>query len=415
MSLIKNGEIIPYFQPILSIEDKCVFGYETLGRLKLQNGEIISLGNFFTAKFYSWLEYKGICQQVASDYKAIDNLLQFKSLEKIKNDPNKKSKLFINVSPSLLEDNSHGDEYFSNLIDSIEKVGLSPDRIVIEITEEYIRTGLKPLRPKIEYLKSLGCLIAIDDLGTKSSNLDRIGFFQPDIIKIDMQILKMSVVDRNYEQILYTIAQLSESIGISVLYEGIETEEELFHAMSFGSRYIQGYLFEKAQPNLIKREYFYHTTNRLLAKFYIQTTDALRARVSWENEIENKLNSLNLKDLKLNNYMNYASSYEEIFKIDRNIYRFFITDIYGNQVSPNYIRGLNNEILIDYGNPGNNWSWRPYFLNHIYRTYRIPSRWVISKPYRDILKNLILRTFSLSLDDNLIIFIDLIYKESKII
>ncbi|MBK7056180.1 MAG: hypothetical protein IPO06_02270 [Leptospiraceae bacterium] len=59
----------------------------------------------------------------------------------------------------------------------------------------------------------------------------------------------------------------------------------------------------------------------------------------------------------------------------------------------------------------NNWSWRPYFLNHLYESYRQSNSWVISQPYHDIMENLLLRTFSKTFKDKFILFIDVLYSE----
>lgn len=403
------GSVTPFFHPILSIENKSVLGYETLGRLQLPSGDIISLGGFFTAKFYMWPENKQIAGEILDQYRKIDNLLHFQALELLKKDVNQESKLFINVAPSLLTHKKQGKKYLEDLVAAIRQFELAPERIVIEITEEYIQTGLKSLKPKIEYLKQIGCMIAIDDLGSQSSNFDRIGFLQPDIIKIDMQLLKLSVVDRNYERILYTIAQLSESLGISILYEGIETEEELFHAMSHGSRYVQGFLFSKPKKKILRRDNYSNELNELLRTYSLKSKDRVHNRVQWEQEIENKLDCLNIT------YQSHSPfQYQAIFEVDINIFRIFITDNYGNQVYGNMIRANNEEIILDDSDSDNNWCWRPYYLNHIYHSYRQPSRWVISNSYRDILTNNILKTFSLTLKNDYIIFIDLIYKSSGV-
>ncbi|HNL73335.1 MAG TPA: EAL-associated domain-containing protein, partial [Leptospiraceae bacterium] len=58
-----------------------------------------------------------------------------------------------------------------------------------------------------------------------------------------------------------------------------------------------------------------------------------------------------------------------------------------------------------------NWSWRPYFLNHLYESYRQGNPWVISQPYNDIMENLLLRTFSKTFKDRFILFIDVLYEE----
>ncbi|MBP7281904.1 MAG: EAL domain-containing protein [Leptospiraceae bacterium] len=413
MEWLNTGSIVPYFQPILSIENKSVFGYESLARIVFPDGSVQSIGEFFLSHQYNGhsIESNSI-NEFRRFQKSIDHKLREKSLLMLAQDSNPNSKLFINISPAIMMTYIDGvipGREIPPTIRKVKELGISPDRIVIEVTEDYIHNNLDALKPLIHLYKDFGFLIAIDDLGSKSSNLDRIGIFRPDIIKVDMQMLRMSLVERSYREILYTLSRLGESLGISLLFEGVETVGELNQAMSFGSRYLQGYLFDPALQTPPEKIKYTNQLDLLLSSFYTKKVEEIVQKVNWESRVEALIQKIG-DEIQFKEDGNIVS-YSEIFTVDESIFRFFVTDLHGNQVSPNYLKKKNSEIIIQRHARNNNWSWRPYFLNHLYESYRQGNTWVISQPYHDIMENLLLRTFSKTFKSKFILFIDVLYPE----
>lgn len=412
MDWLSKGEIVPYFQPILSIENKSVFGYEALGRIVFPDGSVKTMGEFFLSNQYEINTDINNFSPFRQFQRNIDHKLREQSLIVLAQDPNPNSKLFINISPAIMMtymDAANSSSKLPPTIQKVKELGISPERIVIEVTEDYIHKNLESLKPLIHMYKDFGFKIAIDDLGSKSSNLDRIGIFLPDIIKVDMQMLRMSLVERSYREILYTLSRLGESLGISLLFEGVETVEELHQAMSFGSRYIQGFLFDKAMNRQPEKSKYTSQLNQLVDSFYSIKIEEIKQKVNWENTVEALIQKIG--DEIQFNPDGSVISHSEIFTVDESIFRFFVTDLHGNQASPNYMKKKNSEIVIQRHARNNNWSWRPYFLNHLYESYRQGNSWVISQPYHDINENLLLRTFSKTFKEKFILFIDVLYPE----
>jgi EAL domain-containing protein (putative c-di-GMP-specific phosphodiesterase class I) len=402
------NQIVPYFQPIISLEDKSIFGYEALGRMVTPNGDVVSLGEFFTKTSQS-LGNEPNKSDLNALRSRIDRDLRTKSFYRILEDTNPHSKIFLNVSPkSMYWHLKNNPEETPLSIQLCRKLDINPRRIVIEITEDDFEENIDFLAPLIKLYRETGFLVAIDDVGSKSSNLDRIGTFHPDIVKIDMQMLKKSMFNRNYSEILYNISQLAQSLGISLLFEGIETKEEMNKALSFGARYVQGYLFSQAREKLLEKNAFADEINQLINYFYFTKHEEIKSRSDWENRIEQILQKIPLEE-KLEN-TGEVKDILEIFNIDSAIRRFYVTDIYGNQKTPNFIKKNEQLVLVDPLAKNKNWSWRPYFLNHIYNSYRHPENWVISQPYMDVSENVLFRTFSKTIDQS-IIFIDVFYNE----
>ncbi len=402
---LSYGEILPFYQPILSLEKKEVFGHEALGRIRYNNAQVYSLGNFFLQESIKEHEFNEL-------QKDIDRKLRISAIDSLTTDKNPNSKIFLNISPAIMmsyiEQIKDGKLPIPHTIVRVKELGIEPNRIVIEITEAYIHKNLEYLRPLIEMYKDFGFLIAVDDLGSKASNLDRIGIFKPDIIKVDMQLLRMSMFERSYKEILYTISKLSESLGISILFEGVETGEELNQAMSFGARYVQGFLFSKAKESLSEKNEFKEKLELYLEKFHDLKQYEIRQKVIWEENIKTKLTEL-IKEISLDENGNLESN-SKIFDIDKDILRFYVTDLKGNQVSPNYIKEYDQIFINEEKKNRSNWTWRPYFLNHIYESSKSNS-WIFSQPYHDIEKDILLRTFSKTFLNKLILFLDINYKE----
>ncbi|MCX7997829.1 MAG: EAL domain-containing protein, partial [Leptospiraceae bacterium] len=354
---IQKGNLLPFFQPILSVESKSIYGYEVLGRLQIE-GEVLSLGGFFMNP--------SISQMLKRE---TDRALRQKAIQLFSNLAPQNTKLFLNISPRLLLDysESYEDELLF-LLQTLKEFQLPPERIILEITEDSFEGGVESLRTILEEYKTRGFSYAIDDVGSNASNLDRIGTLEPDIIKIDMQLLKKSVVNRSYYEINLNLSQLAQSLGISLLYEGIETQEELSKCLNFGASLLQGFFFQEPQS-------FFHDCSQFTLKITKHISEALKYKkqkienlIQWEQKIEALLDSFNVENhLKEDGQL---VDYESIFVMDSNIKRLYVTDQYGNQISPNYTRTSLKQIQVDSEAIGKNWSWRPYFSNHIYESVK---------------------------------------------
>ncbi|MCB1142343.1 MAG: EAL domain-containing protein [Leptospiraceae bacterium] len=404
MEKIETGYVLPFFQPILSLETMSVYGYESLGRLKDETGNVESLGGFFGL---SSAKSGSIDESLDEFSLEIDRKLRKKAIGYLANqsiDPT--AKLFLNISPRRLLNHIslYPDlETEVHTLTLAREAGIDPGRIVIEITEEHIEEDIELLWPIIESYKKFGFQIAIDDIGSKSSNLDRIAVLRPDIIKIDMQMLKRSITDRSYEEILFSLSRICENLGISLLFEGVEEKHELEKAIEFGARYVQGYLLDKPFCEFQKLNKYNSTLSNYINEYCIEQYYTIQKRIRLEKIIEDSLSVLNFKE-------EYWDQLPEIFKLDdsNTFYRFYLTDLLGYQISPNFTRE-NGSIIRDDTSLGKNWCWRPYFMNHVYASSRNPEEWVISAPYNDLNSKHILKTFSKTIAPNKIFFMDIIH------
>lgn len=154
--------------------------------------------------------------------------------------------LFLNVSPQVVTSGTQTDSFFGHLL---EKTGLPPHRIVIEIVEQPTDDADR-LREAVAYYRKLGCLIAIDDFGAGHSNFERIWNLSPDIVKLDRALLNRATEERKARQILNGMVTLLHQSGCLVLLEGVETRDQAMIAIDAGVDFVQGFYFRRPSLEL---------------------------------------------------------------------------------------------------------------------------------------------------------------------
>lgn len=236
LELIDNDLLTTYFQPIFFSKDGTVYGYEALTRIKCDSNSI-NISELFK---------KAILTNTISslDVKCRENAIRLASSLGINHSD---AYLFINVCPEALMDLAHSvgitDEF-------AEDFGISKEKIILEITEESAIHNYNLFKEAVTYYKKRGYKIAIDDFGAGYGGLKMLSVIEPDFVKIDRHfisnidkaIVKFNLVD--------SIASACHRIGIKVIAEGIEREEELKIVINMGIDLLQGYYLYKPSPIL---------------------------------------------------------------------------------------------------------------------------------------------------------------------
>lgn len=240
-NLLSYGENYyqPHYQPILEVTNCNIIGYEVLGRFYFpEKNEYRSLGYQF---HNPELDTIRLIQ--------IDRLIREKAIRHLK-DSGIRTKLFLNMMPNFLSMIHTGDVLDLkrlHVLNLMEKYDISPSEVVLEITEDKFDGNIEKLLSIVNVFKDYGFKIAVDDLGVGFSNLERIGYIHPDIMKVDIKIMRESLNRRSFKNVLSAIADMSQKLGSDLLFEGIETEEELHLALSMGANLLQGFYFSKPQ------------------------------------------------------------------------------------------------------------------------------------------------------------------------
>lgn len=126
--------------------------------------------------------------------------------------------------------------------------GLSPEDIVLEITETLLMDAGEQHRMRIEALRRAGCQIAIDDFGTGYSALNYLRTFPVDLVKIDRSFVRHIPFNEQDRMLLEGIINIVHNLGMRVVIEGVETREQLSFLRSKGCAYTQGFLLSRPLP-----------------------------------------------------------------------------------------------------------------------------------------------------------------------
>ncbi|WP_088104363.1 putative bifunctional diguanylate cyclase/phosphodiesterase [Halalkalibacter urbisdiaboli] len=125
---------------------------------------------------------------------------------------------------------------------------LEPKYICLEVTENTAILQIEDIQNKLWQLKNKGMCVSLDDFGTGYSSLSQLRYFPIDTLKIDQSFVRDSKAKEN-EAIVKLIIAMAKSLGVTVLCEGVETEEQLGLIRNEGCNHAQGFLFSKPLPS----------------------------------------------------------------------------------------------------------------------------------------------------------------------
>ncbi len=128
---------------------------------------------------------------------------------------------------------------------ALKKSGMTPANLTLEVTESLAINDMERMKDILGRIKALGVKIALDDFGTGYSSLNHIREIPFDIIKIDQSFVKDLADDAYSQAFIKMVAELAETIGVSICVEGIETPEQYKVLQGMNIKYIQGYYFDR--------------------------------------------------------------------------------------------------------------------------------------------------------------------------
>lgn len=226
--ILHNKDIRAVFQPIFSLLDGTIFGYEALSRGP--QGSILERPDdlFLAAeKFNKLWELEFLCRSKA-----------FGSVKDLAKD----KMLFINVDPNIIND-----ERFKKgaTLEMLSAHGFDVSNIIFEITEKNSIDDYKSFRKALDHYTSQGYKIAIDDAGSGYSGLKLLAETRPQFIKIDMDLVRDIDKDFLKQALLKAFYEFSVVTNMKIIAEGIETIGELHTLIQIGIPYGQGYLLQR--------------------------------------------------------------------------------------------------------------------------------------------------------------------------
>ncbi|MDP2901847.1 MAG: bifunctional diguanylate cyclase/phosphodiesterase [Methylovulum sp.] len=235
VQILDSEKLTPLFQPIVSLMQKDIIGYEALIRSASDSPLHNPFVLFNTAERFGLsakLEFS--CQKIS-----IKSYVQL----------NLNKKLFINVSPSAL---LQSDFKAGMIFKFLKKFGLDPKSVVIELTETQPINNYKTLRNALMHYRNMGFEVALDDLGAGYSELRLWSELLPDYLKIAPHFIQGIHDDPIKLNFVGSIQSLASSFNCNLIAEGIETENDFKAIKSLGVPFAQGYYF--ARPMAVPLE-----------------------------------------------------------------------------------------------------------------------------------------------------------------
>lgn len=153
-----------------------------------------------------------------------------------------KCNINLNLLPGCL---AGQDDALSATVAMAEDCGISPDRLILEVTETEIIEDLPHFSEIINRYRALGVMVAIDDFGAGYSGLNLLANFMPDSIKIDMSLIRDVNANGPRQAIVRGIVRTCADLGIDVVAEGVESEREWRWCEDEGIQLFQGYFFAR--------------------------------------------------------------------------------------------------------------------------------------------------------------------------
>ena len=150
----------------------------------------------------------------------------------------------VNLSPRQFQDG----DVVGDVVGALEESGFPAAQLTLEVTEGVLVRDVDTVVAQLEALRALGVRIAIDDFGTGFSGLSYLRHLPADIIKIDRSFVSDLPTGRSATTLITSIVELARTLGLDVVAEGVETEDQRRALRELDCAQAQGYLFARPEP-----------------------------------------------------------------------------------------------------------------------------------------------------------------------
>ena len=229
---VREGEFLLYYQPIVDARTREIQGFETLMRWKHP-----TLGMVPPVRFIPIAETNGLINLLGA-WALKAACVQLKQFEEV---ARRNLYISVNISPRQFRN----DKFLDVLDDAIAFSGLDGGQLVLEITEGTLMIDPVHAESILSKMAERKARIAIDDFGTGYSSLAYLKRFPISVLKIDRTFIRDLPGSQKDGAICNAVLDLAKHLDLSVVAEGVETEEQLQYLQERGCQYIQGYLTGK--------------------------------------------------------------------------------------------------------------------------------------------------------------------------
>ncbi|WP_313894830.1 EAL-associated domain-containing protein [Psychrobacillus sp.] len=389
MDVLTNLEKLKaYFQPVFSAEEHIVVAYEVTGKF-INNEKPISVQSFVDD------------EDIPEEYRVdIEHKIVHLALSQLTKEA-KNFDIYLPCNANLLV-LDYGESYFDIIKEYIPEEELG--RVVVVISEHDFKGEFSQLNNVIRYFRTYNLKIAINQVGSES-HLDYIKMLSPNILKLNIaQLSYESWGEQN--DLFASLGTLARKIGANMLFEGIDNVHQLQFAWKNGGRYYQGKYLADEHIGTIPRDQLKKSFRERCQQFIKAEKRLLEGSYNALKELQSALEKyVQLMKPSGDNIDHLVALAKEL---DAYSFRLYICDEEGFQTSPN-IMCIDKKWHVQEEAINKNWSWRPYFLKTIIEM-RNDQSGVFSDLYSDIDTGEMTRTFSIAINSNEYLFIDISYE-----
>jgi diguanylate cyclase (GGDEF)-like protein len=231
---INSGQIRPYFQPIVDSVTATVVGFEALARWQHPARGLLAPYDFI-----------GVAEETGLIVPLGAEILEHACAEAVRWQRDRPGlRMAVNVASAQLADSS----FVSTVSAVLAETGLDAHALWLEITETTLMADTDAVAETLRAITALGVHLTLDDFGTGYSSLTYLRRFPVEALKIDRSFVAGIGHDREDEAIVDMILNLTQTLGLQVVAEGVETTEQLDRLRRLGCPLIQGFYFGRPMP-----------------------------------------------------------------------------------------------------------------------------------------------------------------------
>ncbi len=233
---VQENQFCLYFQPLISIRERRISGFETLLRWKHPERGILTPGSFLQEAVRM-----GVLDELE------DQILD-QALSQLSEWQNELSLPAISISINLSAQRFQHPDLAIKLAQLCQEKKVNPKDLHLEITESTAMEDFEAGLNSISKLQALGCKVCLDDFGTGYSSLAHLRRLQVDYVKLDRSFITNLERDPQERSLTRAIVDLIHSLGMTVLAEGVETRQQLGYMIQCRVDVVQGYLLGRPAP-----------------------------------------------------------------------------------------------------------------------------------------------------------------------
>ncbi len=232
---LSDNEFVLYYQPKINANDGSVHGAEALIRWNSKELGLVQPNDFIPIierdkaiiDVGQWVLGEA-AQQWMSWYGVLDE----------------NSTVSVNVSPKQLQDNT----FIKRLETVLTETGIKASNLELEITESLMMEDIWKTISMLKDIKSLGVMLSIDDFGTGYSSLSHLSLMPVDLLKIDRSFISPMSESKESRNLVNNLIRMGHDLGVEIVAEGVEDENQLNILKEYGCDFIQGYYYSPPVP-----------------------------------------------------------------------------------------------------------------------------------------------------------------------